>query len=449
MKIYRTILMIFLLYLFSNISSGYVSQQNFFEEKEMFIHDRNILIICQDNLELYQEYLPEISPKKLFFITEKKSHSSFSSEYYGHVSRVDDYFNSGEVEFEAFKLYQKNPYYFIIAPSETDILRAGKLRTLLKLPGQSYESALIFRDKILMKQQLQHSNIIVPFFSKVCSALDVLSFVQSSSFPVIIKPCCGYGAVRTFLIKNDLELENFIKKPNVFGEFHNSDLEIEQYIDAEMYHIDGLVQNGAIVVSWPSRCINTCLDMTRNKPTGGYLLSAENPLTSELKAYTKKILNILPTPENTGFHLEVFYHKKKIIFCEIASRIGGPWVNDLWIHGININLKKEFIRSQAFLKPSITLIDQQPFDCVGGMIFPPQEGYVLSIAPMCPLSEIIYYSPYVQIGENLSFSNGMLDHIAFCMFKTGNENEMQLFISIITKWFYKNFIVEKFSHKLK
>lgn len=55
----------------------------------------------------------------------------------------------------------------IIASSEYDVLRAGKLRTMLGIKGQSYESGLLFRNKVLMKERLQSAGVRVPNFKKI------------------------------------------------------------------------------------------------------------------------------------------------------------------------------------------------------------------------------------------------------------------------------------------
>ncbi|MDW3157596.1 hypothetical protein [Bifidobacterium longum] len=50
------------------------------------------------------------------------------------------------------ELHGERPFDRIIALSELDILRAAKLRSLLDIPGQSYFSAFLYRDKIAMKE---------------------------------------------------------------------------------------------------------------------------------------------------------------------------------------------------------------------------------------------------------------------------------------------------------
>lgn len=409
-------------------------------EKKELLKSEKILILCQGNVPLHKKALYEIDPSELLIITEKKAKPTVSGdEEYAHVSYVDDYFESGEVEFEAYNLYEKIPYDFIIASSETDILRAAQLRDRFKLKGQNYESALAFRDKVRMKQILADAGIRVPRFSRARSALDVITFIEKKGFPVILKPSFGYGSVKTQILKNSEDLFSILTQSKAFNEFHSAELEVEEYIDGEMYHVDGLVRDGEISIVWPSKCINTCLDMIFEKPTGAYLLAPENPLVLPLCEFAKLILKALPTPENAGFHLELFFKENNCVFCEIASRIGGPWVNDLWIRGLGIDLKREFIRAQAYLPPSHNLTLKHSKKVIGEIIFPPKEGKVISVPKVCDLSGVVQYDFGIEEGTDLSKPESMLGHIASFIIEADSEDEMKVLIGQITEWFQDSF----------
>ena len=71
---------------------------------------------------------------------------------FGQVKEVRNYKDDKEIEKIVKECHQHFPLEKIIALEEGDILRAAFLRQILDLKGQSYESALAFRDKIKMKQ---------------------------------------------------------------------------------------------------------------------------------------------------------------------------------------------------------------------------------------------------------------------------------------------------------
>ncbi len=205
-----------------------------------------------------------------------------------------------------------------------------------------------------------------------------------------------------------------------------------------MYHIDGIVCEGKIIAAWPSKYINTCLEMAEGKPTGSYLLPPSNPLIPKLIKYTQNVLLALPTPRDTGFHLEVFCDGQDIIFCEIASRIGGPWINDVWVRGMNLNLKKEFIRAQTLLCPITQSYLATPNELVGGIIFPPRKGVVKKINYNCELSRVIEYQAFLKAQESLSSPDGMLGHILYFIFTGNSQEEIEQKAQEIIGWVNKN-----------
>jgi hypothetical protein len=415
---------------------GYGEAESF-NQAQTFNTDKRILIICQGNLPLYMETLSEIDSRSITLVTEA------AGTITNAVAKVvKDYFSSGEVEHQCFELLSKHDYKAIVAISETDIMRAGLLRDIFRLKGQSYHSALYYRDKILMKSLLHQNGITVPEFTTVRCALDILNFAKNHSFPLILKPSRGYGSIETFVISDAHDLEELMSKKSLFNEFHEANLDLECYTEGEMYHVDGIVRGGKVVAVWPSKCVNTCLEMTRGKPRSGYLLSPDNPLVPRLNQYACKILEILPTPTDTGFHLELFCKDGQFVFCEIASRIAANWINDLWINGLEIDLEKEFIRAQAFLPSIHPFTSVAPKRLTGGLIFPSRRGKVINIPQTCDLEGVLDYRALVLSGEDLEEPTGMLGHIASCTLTAPTEAQMETQIKLVQDWFESNLKIE-------
>lgn len=405
--------------------------------------DRKILIISQGNLPLYLKSLPEISSKNISIVTCNNEDSFSHMVCSPVINFVKNFFETGEVERVCFNLLKENNFDLIVATSETDILRAARLRDLFHIKGQSYKSALFFRDKIQMKTLLKKHGIAVPEFRRVTCALDILDFVNTNPYPLILKPSRGYGSIKTHILRNSEETQLLLDTNTIFNEFHQTDLDLEQFIEAEMYHVDGIVREGAVLTIWPSKFINNCLQMTSGKPAASYLLANDNPLTSALNQYAKNILEILPTPIDGGFHLELFYTGTNFIFCEIASRIGGSGINDLWVNGMGINLKNEHIRAQALLPTLIKDSSISPSKLIGRIIFPPIEGKVISIADTCTLEGVIQYTPFISPGIFLEEPNGILEPIASITIAANSEEEIEEKIKETQEWFETNLKINK------
>lgn len=428
-----------------NPSNQTISTSSFSLSSEV---QKKILLICQGNLSFYRETLSELDPDHISVVTLRDTETLSSKNIFNDIHFVDEYFSSGEVERICYEILKRKNLKLIIATSETDILRAAKLRDLFHLPGQSSESALFFRDKIRMKRLLKQEGIEVPEFTRIKCALDILSFLEKNPLPVIIKPARGYGSLQTRILREPMDVKALLDTKGIFDEFQAADFDLETFIPSDMYHVDGIIRNGKVIVIWPSKCINNCLLMVEGKPTGGYLLGLDNPLVSIINDFAIKVLKILPAPTDYGFHLELFIEDKKPIFCEIASRIGGPWINDLWVNGMGIDLKKEFVRAQAALPFSTSSTQKRPSKIIGGIIFPPKKGKILSIPSGCNLGGVVQYSPFARIGTQLENPQGMLGHIAAFTISANSESEMIETIKSVQKWVQEHiFIVDEETEK--
>lgn len=236
------------------------------------------------------------------------------------------------------------------------MLRAGKLRTMLGIKGQSYESGLLFRNKVLMKERLQSAGVRVPNFKKIETAADVYTFIQSSGFPIVIKPVYGSGSVDTAVLTNRQEMLGFLSNGL------QDHLEVESFIEGDMYHIDGLILEGEVVLSWPSRYINGCLAFQSGRFLASNQLEPANPLASRLTSFVQKALDALPVPETMTFHAEVFHTPEdELVFCEIASRTGGAMVREATAQAFGFDINEVCVRAQCGLKSNIPKgIDKGP-----------------------------------------------------------------------------------------
>lgn len=57
----------------------------------------------------------------------------------------------------------------------------------------------------------------------------------------MVKPRKGYGSVQTTVIKSEEEYQKFLKEGFNFPLDSPLGLEVEQFVDGPMYHIDGML----------------------------------------------------------------------------------------------------------------------------------------------------------------------------------------------------------------
>ncbi|MFH8716321.1 hypothetical protein ACH4GC_34220, partial [Streptomyces zaomyceticus] len=121
----------------------------------------NYLILNRSALAIrpYREWMGD--GHRLLLITDARALSADDEIRGGQLASFDatvplvDYHDSVLVEREALRLHAEFGFDEIIALSEFDLLRAARLRDLLGLRGQNEESAIAFRDKLVMKDLLR------------------------------------------------------------------------------------------------------------------------------------------------------------------------------------------------------------------------------------------------------------------------------------------------------
>ncbi|MBL9029309.1 MAG: ATP-grasp domain-containing protein [Caedimonas sp.] len=355
---------------------------------------------------------------------------------FGQVKEVRDYKDDKEIERIVKGCYRRFPLEKIIALEEDDILRAAFLRQVLDLKGQSYESALAFRDKIKMKQILARKGVCVPSFKEISKETDLFKFVKAQGYPLILKPSRATGCQGVYIL---YDKEDIYAAQNIIKGAEASFYQVETFVKGEMYHVDGLVVEGKIACSWPSLYFHPPINMLKGECASSYLLSPENPLVVPLNQYAETILNVMPTPRNTAFHLEFFIsqEEKTLIFCEVASRVGGKGINQAWESSFKINLKTLFVSMQYGMDFPCVHMPSSPSFLAGEVWFPCRAGKVKNIPQDCPFPWVRQYEVSVKVGETLGLAQNIDRTLGGSpLLEARTEKEMQEKIHLFTRWFY-------------
>lgn len=345
----------------------------------------------------------DIPRHKKYLITMKKNITPeklvILEEIFQEVIQVDDYYESSQVETTAIELFKRVKFSRIITPAtgEFDLIRAAQLREYLGLEGQNITSALAFRDKIIMKDEIAAVGLKTPFYAKVNSCIDLYQFIDTHGYPVIVKPRRGVASLNTRILHNAEDLKEFLTSPA--GTFEKPRMMVESFVKGGMFHVDGLVIKDKLI-SWPSTYLATAMDMVQGQYFANHLLSSDNPLTPMLKDYAEKVLKALPTPENTAFHLELFQNEDgELIFCEVASRAGGGYTNSIWDDAFGIPLRDLFYYIQAGLELPPINENLLPKSIPASVVIPKKTGIISKIQSECSLGYVTKYVTFYKEGD--------------------------------------------------
>ncbi|AMA73379.1 MULTISPECIES: ATP-grasp domain-containing protein [Aneurinibacillus] len=377
----------------------------------------------------YHEWLPEIKDQLILFVNGEIS-NSFNRQQYSSIFSFKNYSNNGNVEREAILLNERHHIKRILALDELDLIRAAQLRELFGIEGQSVESAVTYRDKLIMKQYMRKKGIPVPDFRLINSPLDLLSFVKEHNYPVIVKPRDLVASIGVSIIRDSTELEEWLThhfRPNMLA---------EKYIEGKLYHIDGLVNDGEIKLCWPSTYHTLNRYWLDTDFHSSHMLEQENPVFQRLVNLTSKVIGLMPSPKTFTFHLEVFEKPNgELLICEIASRTGWARVNKTIEYTLGVNLNCSVLRLQCDL-PANT---QPSLRKLGGWILcKPQAGELVYVPSEVPFDFVVEYQVTGKPGMVYNGAKSCVDSIANMIVMANTEVELRDNISKAQQWFVEN-----------
>ena len=349
----------------------------------------------------------------------------------------EKYNDDEELENLVIKLHQQEKFDLLIALSEKDILRVAKLRELLGIQGQNYFSALLYRDKYIMKQFAKIIGLNVPEFSTFSEPCELMEKVSKIGFPILIKPLSKSGSEGVQVLKNKEEYDDYLEKKSLWGENYD----VEQFILGDMYHVDGIVENNklkfvSVSKYWNSLGKSTTLmestqnttitfaDFTINKSDWEFLL---------LKGETKKFVE-KSNFNNGTIHAEFIISEKDKTpyFIEIASRTGGLMISDTIEKKYGIIMNEVSFYLQVGQKVTYPL-KNEPENFSFLTVFPQNKKLIeYDVSKIKQDLNVIDFYENHKIGKHYK-STEYMNHIGIILFKGTSQENMKQKIQYLTR----------------
>lgn len=349
----------------------------------------------------------------------------------------EKYNDDEELENLVIKLHQQEKFDLLIALSEKDILRVAKLRELLGIQGQNYFSALLYRDKYIMKQFAKIIGLSVPEFSTFSEPCELMEKVSKIGFPILIKPLSKSGSEGVQVLKNKEEYDDYLEKKSLWGENYD----VEQFILGDMYHVDGIVENNklkfvSVSKYWNSLGKSTTLmestqnttitfaDFTINKSDWEFLL---------LKGVTKKFVE-KSNFNNGTIHAEFIISEKDKTpyFIEIASRTGGLMISDTIEKKYGIIMNEVSFYLQVGQKVTYPL-KNEPENFGFLTVFPQNKKLIeYDVSKIKQDLNVIDFYENHKIGKHYK-STEYMNHIGIILFKGTSQENMKQKIQYLTR----------------
>lgn len=311
----------------------------------------------------------------------------------------------------------------VFSNAEADVLRAAEARTLFGIEGMSSSAAVLYRDKVLMKQLFEGITVDGVEVEAVghrlpTSGEDVLAACAELG-PVVLKPRDGSGSMSVQVLTTPAEaLERLSAQPELLTALHRSELILEPFVEGDVYHVDILVRDGAPILISPSRYLQPPHLFTRYN-TGSVMTDDGSPehvfLTRFAEALTARIgkahrPNIL--------HLEMFRTPDgRYLAGEVACRGGGGLIKESMRHTYGVD------QARAACLLSAGLLGEETFLERTG----PQTGWILETAS--PLdydrSACPSWLPYTKETSRPDRPSSSVDAGLRCVVEGGNRREIE------------------------
>jgi len=204
-------------------------------------------------------------------------------------------------------------YEKVLSLSEFGITEAWHVRRHLGIDGPDLERLERVRDKVRMKEALAGSGLRFPRF--------VAEPVPCRPLPwkgrTVLKPRQGASSEDVTVHETAREaLTAYRKLPD------RREFQLEEHIDGDILHADGLVIDGRIVSLSVSRYVNKPVDYASGTPLGSH----QEEVSPEYRAFAERVVSVIGIEEGS-LHLEFFETGAgELVFLEVAGRVGGAAV---------------------------------------------------------------------------------------------------------------------------
>lgn len=239
-----------------------------------------------------------------------------------------------------------HPIDAVVSNCETAIVSGAVLGKLLGARALDPEVALRCRDKAVQKAAWHRAGVPTARYVVVPDVLaapdSALGLVRDAQLrvPLFVKPVAGYGTRGVACVR---ELDELLPTIARLVEANPSmrRLMIEEGVEGDEWHFDGIVMNGVVDTLHVSRYVTPLIETKKGYPNASISFppSRHPALYDAARGLTQRALTALGH-ERGVFHFEVFAKPGTLSFVagELAARIGGNYISAMIARAIGVDL---------------------------------------------------------------------------------------------------------------
>jgi hypothetical protein len=250
----------------------------------------------------------------------------------------------------------------IIALDDYDVWTAANLREHLRIPGIGDSTIRYFRDKLAMRLKAQENGISVPDFIHVLNYNKLNEFMDRVPPPWVLKPRAEASTIGIAKIHTT---DEFWSRIDTLGDRQSFFL-LERFIPGEVYHVDSLVFDRAIVFAEAHHYGKPPFNIYHE----GGIFSTRTILRGSqdetiLKELNRQILSALGHVHGVAHTEFIKGHDGHFYFLETAVRVGGANIADMVEAATGINLWREWAKIELHSQNGTYQLPQQQQNYAG------------------------------------------------------------------------------------
>ncbi|MGZ9222420.1 MAG: ATP-grasp domain-containing protein [Anaerolineales bacterium] len=230
----------------------------------------------------------------------------------------------------------------IMALDDFDVENVSHLREHFRLPGMGDSLARNFRDKLAMRTTARNAGLLVPEFTGVFNYDDLREFMSRVPPPWLLKPRSEASSMGIKKVNRADELWPILDS---LGD-QQSFFVMEQFVAGDVYHVDGLVEDGEVLFSIAHKYGQPPLSVYAG---GGVFITRsfdrESAESRALVEFNKQVLKAMGLARGAT-HSEYIKAQSdgQLYFLENAARVGGANIAECVEYATGVNLWREWAR---------------------------------------------------------------------------------------------------------
>jgi hypothetical protein len=232
----------------------------------------------------------------------------------------------------------------IVPLDDFDLEKAAALREHLRLPGMGESQTRFFRDKLAMRARAAETGVPVPPFTGLFNDDRVREFASRVPAPWILKPRLMAGTIGIRTLHTEQELWDAAESLGDQRSFYL----VEQFVPGDIYHVDSIAWNGAVVRAIVSRYGAPPLAVSHG---GGVfttrLVERGSPDDRDLRALNASVLGAFGLHHGVSHTEYIHAADGRWLFLETSARVGGAHIAELIEIAAGANLWAEWAKVEV------------------------------------------------------------------------------------------------------